>query len=207
MKVITVASQKGGVGKSTTTIHMAVSATLAGKDVLVADLDPFSRTLTHWAENRESETPTVFQAIADDVRDLKEQAEKEGFDLLIFDCPPFVSDAVIDATAISDFTLVPCAPTFPEVQSLMDVIDKVHAPYSVVLNNCQPGQSGYEHLKTREIRTVLKDAEVPVSPVSVVRRVSYQDALSSGQAVGEFEPKSKACTEMKQLWKWVEKQL
>jgi chromosome partitioning protein len=207
MKTVTIASQKGGVGKSTITIHMAVTAQLSGKDVLIADLDPFSRTLTHWAEGRTKELPTVVQAQADDVKALKEQAKGEGFDLLIFDCPPFVSEAVVDATKISDYTLVPCAPTFPEVQSLLDVIERVHEPYAVVLNNCQAGSGSFEHVKTREIRSLVNDAELSIYPGSIVRRVSLQDALAGGKAVVEYEPNSKASLEMKNLWKWVEEQL
>jgi chromosome partitioning protein len=207
LKTITIASQKGGVGKSTITIHIAVVAQMLGKDVLIADLDPFSRTLTHWAEGRENKYPTVVQALSDDVISLQEQAKSENFDFLLFDCPPFVSDTVVDATSISDFTLVPCSPTFPEIQSLMDVIDRVKEPYSIVLNNCPSGIGSFEHIRTREVRSLINDSELSIYPGSIVRRVSFQDALNSGKAVVEYEPKSKASSEIIRLWEWVEKKL
>ena len=61
--------------------------------------------------------------------------------------------------------------------------------------------------KTREIRAVVNDAKLSIYPESIVRRVSFQDALSGGKAVVEYEPKSKASLEMKNLWKWVKGRL
>ena len=53
---IVFANEKGGTGKSTTAVHVAVALTMQGHKVAVLDLDPRQRTVTRYLENREETT-------------------------------------------------------------------------------------------------------------------------------------------------------
>jgi len=205
MKTLAVASQKGGSGKSTITIHLAVAAQQAGMDTIVADLDPHSQTSAEWAAERSLEQPLVVTAHAEDIQALQKQAEGEGFDLLILDCPPYVDDVVQMATQVADYTLIPAQPRFADVRTLPRVIESVKEPYAVILNACTPGPNGMETSKTREVRHLLEDAGIPVAPLHITRREAFADALNGGEAVNEFDPEGKASHEVKTLWKWVQR--
>src|SRR6187401_9523 len=52
VRVITVANEKGGSGKSTVAIHLAVALLRAGQRVATIDLDARQRTFTRYVENR-----------------------------------------------------------------------------------------------------------------------------------------------------------
>jgi chromosome partitioning protein len=56
MDVIAVIAQKGGTGKTTLTLALAVAAQLAGKVTAIVDLDPQS-TASNWSGRREAESP------------------------------------------------------------------------------------------------------------------------------------------------------
>jgi len=203
MKTLAVASQKGGSGKSTITIHLAVAAQQAGMDVIIADLDPHSQTAAEWAFERPFDKPSVVSSDAEDIEALQKQASDEGFDLLILDCPPYVDDVVMMATRISDFTLIPAQPRFADIKTLPRVIESVAEPYAVVLNACTPGPHGMETAKTLEVRRVLEAGGIPVAPLHITRREAFADALMGGEAVNEFDPEGKASHEVKTLWKWL----
>jgi len=207
MKTLAIATQKGGSGKSTVAIHLAVAAEIEGSEVLIADLDPHSQTAAEWASERSSERPVVIKLSTKDIETLKQQAIDEGFDLLILDCPPYIDDVITQATKFSDFTLIPAQPRFADLRTLPRVIEKVHPPFAVVLNSCTPGFSGQESSKTSEARRLLIQSGIPVSQVSLIRREAFTDALNGGKAVVEFESYGKAANEVNKLWSWLQEEL
>jgi chromosome partitioning protein len=66
-RIITVANQKGGVGKTTTTVNLAVSLALHGMRVLVIDLDPQGNASTGLGVPHTSGTPSVYEVLIDHV--------------------------------------------------------------------------------------------------------------------------------------------
>jgi len=201
LQVISFVAQKGGTGKSTVCIHLAVYAESMGLDVLVADLDPHSCTTAEWASERESQSPFVITADKDDLNQLKKQAEEEKFDLLLLDCPPYINDIVRIATKISDYTLIPSSPRFADLRTLPRTIISVEPPFAVLLNLCPHGNSiGIGSAKVFEARKLLKNNDIPTFKVSIVRREAFADALNGGQGINEYAPKSKAEKEIKDLF-------
>lgn len=85
MQVITIAMQKGGVGKSTIARSLAVAAVRDGLSVLMIDMDS-QQSVSQWAERRESDMPVVVFSTENELP--KKLAQAKGVaDLVIIDTP------------------------------------------------------------------------------------------------------------------------
>ena len=81
MQIWALVSQKGGSGRSTLTVHLAVAATQAGKTVLVVDIDP-QRNALRWAGMRDKDqSPLIIGAIVQELDTILANAKAQGADL------------------------------------------------------------------------------------------------------------------------------
>src|SRR4051812_47832699 len=114
MYTVAVLAQKGGVGKTTLVLSLAVLTQLARKRAGVVDADS-QATASSWFMTRQSagkKTPVV--AAAADPKKLKEavaDAREDGFDWLFIDTPAGVSELPVTAASLADLVLLPCAPS------------------------------------------------------------------------------------------------
>ena len=86
MKVIGLLSRKGGVGKTTIALHLAVLAQEAGRRTLLVDLDP-QRSAAGWWRAREAETPLLLETDPASLRAMLEAAREDNIDLVVIDTP------------------------------------------------------------------------------------------------------------------------
>jgi chromosome partitioning protein len=221
MKTLAIASQKGGTGKSTTSIHISSAATKAGLKVLLVDADHNSSSALFWGKEREVSEPLVVTAFPEDSEDMdieeseliekldffKEAGENEDYDLMVIDCPPYVNKLAIYATSMADLTIIPVRPKFNDLQTLYKTISRVEKPIGVLLSQCQPKINGMESGKTQEARRLIEENGISVVPVQITNRESYSDSLNGGCSVLEYEPKGKASEEVLQLWDWVKNEM
>jgi chromosome partitioning protein len=109
MRTIAVISQKGGAGKTTTAVHLAVAAQQEGYRVAVIDLDP-QATARKWGDKRQDPEPEVIGDHAERLPQLVEAARANGADLLIIDTAPNADRASLAAARAADLILIPCRP-------------------------------------------------------------------------------------------------
>jgi chromosome partitioning protein len=105
MDVIAVIAQKGGTGKTTLTLALAVAAQLAGKVTAIVDLDPQS-TASNWSDRREAESPVVVSAQPARLPHVLTSAEASGAALLLIDTPPRAEQAALAAAKAAHLILI-----------------------------------------------------------------------------------------------------
>lgn len=127
-KIVSVVSQKGGVGKSTVSMLMADVLHQQGKNVLVVDTDP-QRTAQKW-ESKSSEGFPPFPVRVESVSGLREsefaqwlQKRSEGLDYFIIDTPPNLASKELRAALfIADRVILPFVPHSTSVDALEELL-------------------------------------------------------------------------------------
>ena len=201
MKVLAIIGQKGGNGKTTTALGLAVAASLAGRPVAVIDLDP-QATASNWSDRRGDETPAVVSCQVSRLAQVLDAAAKQGAKLAIIDTPGKSTDALIAAAKAADFVLMPIQPQLFDIEtlgSLRDVLTLAGNPRSAVLVNRAPVQ-GKRHAETQEAAAAQG---FTVCPTVVFSRAAHGDAGNLGKTAIEYDPNSKAAQEMAELYDYI----
>ena len=209
MKTLALLSRKGGVGKTTLALHLAVLAQDAGLRVLLVDLDPQGSAVAWW-QAREQSVPALEATEPGKLAALLDTARASDIDLVIIDTRPSVEADAVQVAALSDYLLVPTRPAILDLRAILGTLDIVKGGRhraSIVLNACSAPRGVGEASSTIDARKALKAFGVPVAPVSVVQRTALSTALLSGLAVSESDPASKATKELRALWRYVEKEI
>ena len=198
MLKIAILSQKGGAGKTTLALNLAIAAEQSGKAAAVIDLDP-QASATNIGDMREAETPPVMSVQAARLPQMLKAAGEGGADVVIIDTAPHSESDALTAAKLADLIVMPCRPTILDLQAVSRTIDLAKlakTPLLAVLNAVPPSGP----LK-REATEALTGLGVTVAPFGLVQRAAYYHALSVGQGVQEFEPSGKAAHEIKLLAK------
>ena len=205
MQTISILGQKGGTGKTTTALALAVAAMKDGQSVVVVDLDP-QTTATNWRDRRGLDNPAVVSCQVSRLRFVLNAAKDQGADLAIIDTPAKSSEASIEAARVADVVLIPLRPQIYDLETLpalRDILRLAGDPAAFVLLNSAPIQ-GKRHEEARE---AAKGLGFTVCPVILYQRAAYGDAPTNGQTVSEFDPKGKAAQEVQQLYKFTSEQV
>jgi chromosome partitioning protein len=203
VKVITLAAQKGGCGKSALAISCAALAAQRSR-VLVLDLDP-QGTARQWESGRNGAAP--------EVRSVRTAAELESaltglpsdYDFVFIDTPGRDEPGEAAAIRAADLTLIPCRPTMADVRAMpatAAVAQRLNRRYAFILTQVG-ARSG-----TRADETAAALAEVgEVAPIRIGQRIAWQDSYAASLGVSEYEPNGTAARELAALWRWLNARL
>ncbi len=198
--VITVAQQKGGTGKTTLCVHLAMAAFGAGKSVALIDLDP-QASLSNWYTTRmahlgEMEGLTFRQCAG--WRAANEAAAlKRDHDLVILDNPPGVEASAKTALRGAELLLMPLqlSPTdLWAARVTLDMAEKENLPLLTVCNRLPP-----RGRLADTVRGLLAEEKVPVAKTHLGNRVDFAASFLHGQGVTEYAPRGRAAGEMRAL--------
>ena len=194
MDVISVIAQKGGTGKTTLTVSLAVAADRAGLSSAIVDLDP-QATAANWSDRREADTPVVISAQASRLPQVLDAANSGGADLVIIDTAPRAEQAALAAARSADLVVIPCRPAVYDLETVSTTIDMTSlaggAPMMAVINGV-PARGP----KAAQAREVLEGMGVPVCAGTFGQRVAFDHAGALGLSAQEYEPGGKAAKEV-----------
>jgi chromosome partitioning protein len=201
--VIAVCNQKGGTGKSTIAVHLAVCFATAGQRTLLIDADPQQSALS-WKADRPTDLPQI-QVVGLPAPNLHKEIEafKADYAVIVIDGGGRITATARAACAVADFILIPTRPSKPDLVSttefLRTVIEEVRAIRVVagglLITQMQAG-TVVGRMALEEIRTL----GYPVFDTIIYARVAYQEAMAAGMSVLEYARDSKAAEETQALF-------
>jgi chromosome partitioning protein len=202
MQTISLLAQKGGTGKTTLALSLAVAAVQAGRTVAVIDLDP-QASAGNWADRRAlKEAPAVVSAHVPRLQSVIDTARQNGVDLLLIDSPGKSEQAALAAAKAADLVLIPCRPQIYDIETLAatkEIIELAGGRPAFVILNAVPPQ-GRRH---EEAKAAIEEMGLAVCPAAFVQRAAFGDAPNAGQSAAEFEPDGKAAQEISLVYKFV----
>lgn len=209
MKTIAVLSRKGGTGKTTLALHLAVAARDAGMAVLLADLDRQHSAL-EWRRQRGQSQPLVEAIKPGALFTRQRDAAREGVDLLIVDTGPTVEADVEQAIRCADLCLVVARPNFFDLRAVAEtaaLAESYHRDLVFVLNQAPSRRGSFEVPAVSEAVKALRALGGTVAPIGLRARVAYQQGVARGGVAQEIEPNGAAAREIAALWTWLEARL
>jgi len=196
-KVITIAQQKGGAGKTTLAAHIAVALSQKGNRVAVIDIDP-QGSLTHWHKIREERfgegyTGLNFAAVSGWRVGSEVTRLSRMCDYVIIDSPPHTETEARTAIRNADLIIIPVQPSPTDLwasKATIGLASNEKIPVRVVLNRVAAN--------SRLAQTIA--AELPeMAETTLGNRVLFAAALMEGRCATEVDPSSIAAKEIKAL--------
>ena len=209
MKTLAVVSRKGGAGKTTVSVNLALAARAMGVKAVLADADP-ARSACDVLKGREDAASLIFETSAAKLFTLIEASRRAGADLLIIDTPAAPEADVAEAVKVADLCLAVARPTYLDLAAAVRsvaIIQRLGKDGQIVLNQCAPTRNGVEPPQVVKAMEALRFAGLPVAAIALRSRVGYQIASAQMRGVIELEGQAAASAEVRALFNEVWRRL
>lgn len=209
MKNIAIVARKGGSGKTTVAVNLAVAAHRRGYAVRLADTDPQGSS-AEVLKARQAAGPEVLRLSGGELFTLQRTAPQSDvvLDVTILDTPAASEDAIGHAIALAHLSLIVVRPTFLDIAATLQtaqVLRRLRKPGLIVLSQAPVTRGGVEPPAVKRALEALRLMQMPVVPVILRSRAAYQTTLATGQSVEELAPGNPAAEEIAALWDYVER--
>jgi chromosome partitioning protein len=204
LRVLALASQKGGSGKTTLAGHLAVQAQRAGAGpVVLIDIDP-QGSLADWWNERDSEFPAFAQTTVARLASDLEVLRQQGFKMAVIDTPPAITMAIQSVIAVAELIVVPTRPSPHDLRAVgatVDLCDRAGKPLIFVVNAATP------KAKITSEAAVALSQHGTVAPVTLHHRTDFAASMIDGRTVMEVDPGGRSAVEIETLWDYINDRL
>lgn len=187
-KIITVAQQKGGSGKTTMAVNLAISLLGRGYSVAIVDTDP-QGSMGRWFIERmeradtDPDQPLEFSTSSAWGASYESEKLKKRFDFVVLDTPPKIDADLRPALRVADLVVVPVATSQVDLwatEGVLDLARREKRRAMIVINRARPGTR-----LSAEIAGQAADLDADVAQTQIGNRVAYAETLGQGLGVSE----------------------
>jgi chromosome partitioning protein len=209
--VIVVASQKGGVGKTTIAAHLAVRAGLEGNGpIALVDTDPQGSLSEWWDARTDEHAPgdaapndgalSLATVKLEDLASKLAELRQSGAAIAIIDTPPALTASIRQVIEIADLVLIPARPSPHDLRAIgatVNMTRKAGKPFLFIINGAAPRAN-----ITAEAVAALSE-HGRVAPVILYQRTDYAGSMIDGRTVMEATTTGRSTQEIAELWKHI----
>jgi chromosome partitioning protein len=202
MQTIAVLSRKGGSGKTTVALSLALAARDAGLKAVIADVDP-QHSAGEVLRARSDAGQLLVETAAGKLFLLKDACAKSGCDLLIIDTPATPEADLVLAINMADLCVAVSRPStldIAAVQQTLALIRRIGRPGLVVLNQCPPARGNAESGLVARATEALTFGGLQVARARLRSCSAYQQAFEHHLGVTEWSPEGEAAREITKLF-------
>jgi len=194
-KVISLLQQKGGSGKTTTSINIACGLKELGYRVVIVDMDKDKPDAYMWMTKNNDSNDFVYSLDEKSVRE-KIAELKSGLDYIVIDTPPNFQTAALKSALLSDLVVIPCSPSGMDLSGLIEAKDlalTADKPYKFFANRVQ--------MQSNMSKSLLEFFEQDGNffEAYVSQSVKFIEAEAEGMYVGNYAKQSKVHIQVKKL--------
>ncbi len=210
MRVIAIAAQKGGSGKTTVAANVAVQAERSGDGpVALIDTDP-QGSLAHWWSQREEQaggqapTPAFVHASVARLPKHLEQMRAQGIKLVIVDTPPAIKSTIGHVINAADLVVIPSRPSPHDLRAAgatVDIAEGLGKPLVFVINGAHP------RARITTEAAIALSQHGPLAPSIMHQRTNYAASMIDGRTVLEVAGGLRSAEEIVALWDYLKAQL
>jgi chromosome partitioning protein len=207
VRVWSVLGQKGGTGKTTLVLHLAIAAMARGVVTSVIDLDP-QRSAEQWSDMREkggTQEPPIVHGTSSSLGEMLAAARATGSELVLVDTPPLIDKTLIFAAEAADLIVVPSRVSILDHLALSETLRVLEAMQAlrktVVVFNAVSADRQAKAEMAKIIKSTSRDFDVPIVSIVLEDRGDFRHALSQGKGVTESAPRGAAARELQALYR------
>ena len=202
ISTLAVISNKGGAGKTTVSVNLALAGHIRGLRTLIADADP-QRSAVDCLRQRLSAGPRVIETSGAKLFQLRVTAEREGYELMVIDTPASSESDMVSAINAADLCVMVVRPNFLDVAAAVraaGMVRRIGGRGLVVINQAPCARQGREAPAVLEAADDLRNAGLRLAPTGLRSRTAFQGCIARGQSAEEWAPGTAAALEVGRLW-------
>jgi chromosome partitioning protein len=201
--ILGILNQKGGVGKTTLAVNLAAALQRQGGRVLLIDADPQGSALD-WAAAREG--PPLFAVVGLPRATVHKEIAVigQGYDHIVIDGPPRVTDLARSAIMASDLVMIPVQPSPYDIWAANEVVKLIEEARVYKENLKSVFAVNRKIVNTaigRDVGEALAAYQLPVLKAFVTQRVVFAEAVAFLRLTRKARPPKKCRLFLMNLWR------